>query len=472
MLFLGVMLRWLFIELALLACATSLRAQITVFPIATSTDVEFSYNPIAFDGTNYLVGFQSPANTIGVQLISPSGSPLGAPILINTGGTGSGPIVAFDGTRYLIAWSTTPSDFMYGQFIGRNGQLAGSVFPISQSPPSYQNIRQLLYVGTNYLVLWRDGRNNYTNGGGDFYGRLMTTAGAFPGSEFPISSPQNDGKDVMAASDGTNCLVAWQSNTGTNNTYGAFISPGGSVGSDFQISQTSSPSQNPVAIAFDGTNYLVVWNKDIGRGPPSAPIWSLDGRLVTRTGTFVGNELVLDTNQTSYPWLAFDGANYLLDYGYDLGATNLDQMLLYRFLDRSANLVGSEFRVFAPQGTNAPLIGPVFFDGKRFLCVGTLGALQGASFKFNNLLSASVYGAFIPASTTPPTLAQTGPLVATQFPLQLIGTPGINYAIQFTTNLASHNWTALVTNSPTNGPFGFIDTSATNKARFYRGVKQ
>ena len=47
-----------------------------------------------------------------------------------------------------------------------------------------------------------------------------------------------------------------------------------------------------------------------------------------------------------------------------------------------------------------------------------------------------------------------------------------NYAIQTSTNLSSSNWTAIVTNSPTNGTLSFTDTSATNKSRFYRAVEQ
>ncbi|MHB8519228.1 MAG: leucine-rich repeat protein [Limisphaerales bacterium] len=58
------------------------------------------------------------------------------------------------------------------------------------------------------------------------------------------------------------------------------------------------------------------------------------------------------------------------------------------------------------------------------------------------------------------------------FSLLLTGTPGINYAIQASADLSANNWTAVVTNSPTNGTFNFTDTSATNRIRFYRAVKQ
>ncbi len=62
----------------------------------------------------------------------------------------------------------------------------------------------------------------------------------------------------------TNYLVAWQSNNGWpggnhNNTYGALVTPGGSAGNIFQISQTASTDHNPLALAFDGANYLLAW---------------------------------------------------------------------------------------------------------------------------------------------------------------------------------------------------------------------
>jgi hypothetical protein len=117
------------------------------------------------------------------------------------------------------------------------------------------------------------------------------------------------------------------------------------------------------------------------------------------------------------------------------------------------------------QGTNIPAfaLDGTIFNGNKFVIAATLGTLG---------INGEVYGTFIPASTSPPTLASTGPLVGTQFPLLLTGTPGINYAIQTSTNLALANWTALTTNSSTNGTFSFTDTGATNKSRFYRAVTQ
>ena len=142
-----------------------------------------------------------------------------------------------------------------------------------------------------------------------------------------------------------------------------------------------------------------------------------------------------------------------------------------RFFDRTGQALGSEFSPFTAQGTNQPVLGVPLFDGTRFLIVGTLGnnALGNNGFNFS---SGDVYGTFIPKSTAAPRLSVASPFANGQFSLLLTGTPGINYAIQTSSNLALTNWTALVTNSPTNGTFSFTDIHATNASRFYRALKQ
>jgi hypothetical protein len=172
--------------------------------------------------------------------------------------------------------------------------------------------------------------------------------------------------------------------------------------------------------------------------------------------------------------VAFDGANYLLNWSYNLDRTNLDRNIFFQFFNRSASAIGPEFTFFPSEGTNSPLLSfnGLLFDGTRFAMAATLGTIAfGGDGGITGFPSGEVFGAFIPASTTSPILTASN-LIGTQFPLQLTGTPGINYAIQISTNLALSNWTAVVTNSPTNGTFSFTDTHATNASRFYRAVKQ
>ena len=180
--------------------------------------------------------------------------------------------------------------------------------------------------------------------------------------------------------------------------------------------------------------------------------------------------MVTDPGSQNFASLSFDGANYLLAWGdTPSGATlsGTDSNIRFQFLNRSASAIGPKFNLFAPQGTNLPAFGAVLFGGNKIAAVALASPIVGTNGDLQGFASGAVYGAFIPASATPPTLAATSALAGTQFSLRLTGTPGINYAIQEATSLASPNWTALAIDSPTNGTFSFTDTSATNKSRFY-----
>jgi hypothetical protein len=67
-----------------------------------------------------------------------------------------------------------------------------------------------------------------------------------------------------------------------------------------------------------------------------------------------------------------------------------------------------------------------------------------------------------------PRLDQAGWLSGTQFHFQLSGTANQNYTVQVTTNLASTNWSTLLTTNLSASPVFIQDNQATNKQRFYR----
>ena len=454
----------LVIALALFAGIPQAAAQIPVFPIATNTGTVEVPGGFATNGTNGLVAILAGTN-ICFQVVSSNGTLVGPLTVI--GESTSLPLAAFGGGKYLVYWDDDIAGPTYGQIISPDGATNGSPFLLPSTGGTAP--RALTSDGTNFLAVI-EGTNNY-------YGQIVTPAGTLSGSRFLISSQQQNGNSAAALFGKTSYLVVWQSNNGSvggiNKTYGEFASSGGAAGSPFQISQTTSLDQNPLAVGFDGTNYLVIWNVDTNLTSGGGPVWSLYGRLVSPTGTFPGNELVLNTNQALFPSLAFDGANYLFGWSYNLDTTNADKNVFFQFLNRSASPIGPAFTIFQPQGTNRPLAGGIFFEGSEFVVGASVGVLQVAgNGSINGFLNVQAYGAFIPASTTSPTMKATDSVTGGQFSLQLAGTPGINYAIQISTNLALSNWSTVITNSPTNGAFSFIDTSATNKSRFYRAVKQ
>lgn len=415
--------------------------------------------------------------------MSTNGSLIG-PVLTIGESEGS-PLVAAGKTNYLAFWASDNDSNgvdVFGQLISFNGTATGAAFPLLTNISGSlggQAESTIGFDGTNFMIVCEAVDESQNTGFVNFYGQLVTPSGTLQGTNFLMSSTltneQSNTHSVLVFGM-TNYLFVWEMPSngppGEWETYGRFISRAGSAGALFQISQTASLDYEPPQAAFDGTNFFVIMNTDTARTASGAPIWNIYGRLVSQSGTFPGSALMLNTNQAVVGSLAFDGANYLLGWGFDTFTTNSDKSALFQFYNRSAISIGPTFVPISSQGTNYPVSFGIVFDGSKFVIAGTLGNLiVSTNGSIKGLTSGAIYGAFIPASTASPTLTESN-LVGTQFPLQLTGTPGINYAIQISTNLALSNWTTVITNSPTNSTFSFTDTHATNASRFYRAVKQ
>jgi len=413
------------------------------FPIATNSSLVELNGGVASSGGNYLESLLSGTN-VCIQLVSSNGTLMGS--LTPLGQSKGEPRCAFGGTNYLVAWFDDFTSSAVAEIIASSGTPTGSAFSLPNAPEA------IATDGTNFLAVLRDNANNV-------YGQLITPTGALLGPEFLVGN--QSAKYPAVAFGKTNYLVVM------NACYGVLVTPGGSAGNIFQINSTTSAANNYSAVAFDGTNYLVAWMWNPGPDTGgSLTNWEIFGRLVSPAGGFAGNELqlVTDPGNNVIPSLAFDGSDYLLTWGYGFQAVT-NPTIRCQFLNRAGGVIGLEFVPISNQGANTPLLslaGGLIFDGIRYELAATLGT---SSFQ-------EVYGALIPASTASPTLAAAGPLAGNQFPLQLTGTPGINYAIQFSTNLTLENWRAITTNSPTNGALSFIDAGATSKSRFYRAMKQ
>ena len=111
--------------------------------------------------------------------------------------------------------------------------------------------------------------------------------------------------------------------------------------------------------------------------------------------------------------------------------------------------------------------GTIYSDGQFAVGCMTGNLVVNGAGQIMGLTSGAVEGARIPSTTQPPLLSP-GSRVGTSFPLQLTGTPGVNYVIQAGNQPGFPSWTALVTNSPISGTLDFTDTTATVPIRFYR----
>ncbi|HEY5915314.1 MAG TPA: hypothetical protein VJA21_32430, partial [Verrucomicrobiae bacterium] len=410
------------------------------------------------------------------QRVSSNGELLGAQLVAGAN-PGFPPAVAMASakTTCLAVWSDNSVSAgvdMFGQLFSPSAGKIGSAFPVlaNRGSHGFQVAQCAASDGTNYLVVWQDMAN------GRFYGQLVTGAGALQGPEFPLftTSADTGDKNVAVAYGKTNYLVAWQSGMNNNNqTYGMMVSRTGAAGSAFPISQSISLDYNPMAVGFDGTNYLVVWSRDTQRTSQGRPIWNLCGRFITSAGNPVGNELVLVTENAAFPAVAFDGANYLLAWGYNTDTTNSDVNIHARFIDRAGNAAGPIFTPFSAQGSNPPLlpINGLAFDGNRFVLAATFGAFvldnSGLIVGFSG---GDVYGRSIPRSTASPVFTN-GTVSDGKFQGQLWVVPGQTYTIETSTNLT--DWTPVGVLSSDGASFlDLVDDRGVVKSGslFYRAV--
>jgi len=156
--------------------------------------------------------------------------------------------VAFDGTNYLVVWNDhsdcadVPTWDILAQRVDTSGNLVGSKFQVNDSTrTNLAEIPFLAFDGTNFLVVWTDGRND-TNRDGvcdsnertcrDIYGQYISKSGTLVGSEFVINNDPENQLGILSGFANGKYLVFV--NTGISfgaevmlggDVYGVFINP-------------------------------------------------------------------------------------------------------------------------------------------------------------------------------------------------------------------------------------------------------
>jgi hypothetical protein len=284
-------------------------------PISTAVNNQ-SYPSIAFDGINYFIVWHDDRGLdrdIYGAMVSQSGEvldTLGIPISTETLGQ-SYPSIASDGTNYLVVWHDYRSDFaydIYGARVTSSGEVLDTAgIPISTAA-NWQSSPTIAFDGLNYLVVWQDDRSLDR----DIYGARVTFSGeVLDTSGIPISKAASYQSSPSIVSDGTNYFIVWEDNrNGSDDIYGARVTPSGTVLEPgiIPISEAEGNQEYP-SIAYDGTNFLVVW-QDSCNG-----FSDIYGTRVTSSGEILdtsGIPISTAANNQYSPFIAFDGANYLV----------------------------------------------------------------------------------------------------------------------------------------------------------------
>ena len=277
------------------------------------------------------------------------------------------PAVGFDGTNFLVVWEDgrNPVTHIYGSRASPQGTVLDST-PIAISNAGYYQMYPAVgFDGTSFLVVWSDTRSGYS----DIYGARVTRDGAvLDTAGFVITAESSSQLMPAIAFDGTNFLVVWDdTREGQEDIYGARVSPQGRVldPSGIVISRAVESQERP-ALAFDGANFFAVW-EDYRSGS----YHDIYGARVTPQGTVLDPAGIAVSRAFDSQWYAavsFDGTDYLVvwtdwrsGYSWDIYGT--------RVTPAGTVLDPAGFAVtHAAESQMYPALG---FDGANFLAVWT-----------------------------------------------------------------------------------------------------
>ncbi|HAM72060.1 MAG TPA: hypothetical protein DCM86_10495, partial [Verrucomicrobiales bacterium] len=286
-----------------------------------------SYPAIGASGDDFLLAweYQAPGDDHNVwgRRVSGAGRVLDAddlPIAVTDGEQFRTAVQGGGETGWLVAWGDDRADEdfdLYAAVVDRAGRIVTpqNGFVLSGNPELQFSVR-LAWNGSNYLAVWRDSRNNpsdsydYANRICDIYGRLISPAGELLGTEdIPICIlPGVTKRYPTVATDGTDFLVAWEDNRGSDyNIYGTLVRSDGAVvrPAGMVLCEAGGRQLAPTA-SFDGTNYRVVW-QDARSGATQ-----IYGREISTAGVPLdpADGFLIDGEARNplLPWVASSGA--------------------------------------------------------------------------------------------------------------------------------------------------------------------
>ncbi|MCK4584748.1 T9SS type A sorting domain-containing protein, partial [candidate division WOR-3 bacterium] len=130
--------------------------------------------------------------------------------------TWSHPFVSTNGTNYFIVWQderNSDSD-IYGARVDSSGTVLDTVgFPVSTAEGD-QACPTVAFDGTDYIVLWEDYRNVFT----DIYGARVSTAGIVLDTFAVVTQEGNQFSPVLTKGPGEKLLVTYSGFVDSINT--------------------------------------------------------------------------------------------------------------------------------------------------------------------------------------------------------------------------------------------------------------
>jgi hypothetical protein len=252
---------------------------------ATHTDA-------AFDGTNFLVVWNSSGTILGTR-VSVEGRVLDPrPITLPSHGDpfSTAPRVSFDGVNYLVVWSEDSSTSSPARIRGARVRPDGTVLDpdgifISDEQGS-PRAPTLTFDGTQFLVVWEESLVEPDPLPSRIHGaRVLPDGTVRDPRELEFLSATDAQVTAAVASNGTNSLLAWIDLD--SKVLGVRIGPDGSVLDAAPLVLFQGYLYSDLEVFFDGARYVVTWEGagaiGVNRVTPEGAV--LDGTGRTLPGT-------------------------------------------------------------------------------------------------------------------------------------------------------------------------------------------
>jgi len=230
---------------------------------------------VAWNGTEYLVVWAD--RRLGVQHIycarvRASGEVIDRQgiCLSGTSGTQAYPKAASDGRGWEVIWqdSRGGTQDVYGCKVNGDGSI-GKVMGISTQSGNNEEMPDIAYNGSNFIVVWRDQRNSASTDS-DIYGCRVAKNGLRMAGDILISCDATGSTGILNAQQNpricacpTNCMVVWEdyrADISNADIYCARVNSSGTVLDRNGIAIATGPNiQEIPGVGFDGTRLLIAW---------------------------------------------------------------------------------------------------------------------------------------------------------------------------------------------------------------------
>jgi hypothetical protein len=273
---------------------------------------------VTWDGSNYLVVWESLSEGIRAARVSPEGDVLDRPSLRvadfdHTGGAEFEPAVATAGGRSMVVWTGyrggDPGMGIHAAFVAGDGDVSDSFVLVDAR--FRQDMPDVAGGDGGYVVTWRSMRDN--SGDGLWRLRMMAVNedGAARTRARTLAAKTYD-DDALVAFSGGSFLVVWEPTYGDGNVLGARVGPSGELLDPHPITIVPEDVRRAsAAVTADGEGgwALVLYG----------PEYRLHGSRVTAGGTVPNPEgtLLVDRDESQavpypQPAVAFSGGRATL----------------------------------------------------------------------------------------------------------------------------------------------------------------